>query len=258
MNAFDLVADRFERHRPVPSRVPVAVRDTLRQCAGIGPSGRILEIGCGAGGIGSHFAVSGDPYVGLDLSEQMLLAFQQKAAAPSFALVRADGHRLPFADRTFAAVLMVHVTMRDWRALFAEALRVLDAGGVLAIGRVERPAAGVDARMRERLNELIAAASTHRRSPGRQTGMDWLGGQCSRQMEIVVAEWPVERTPRDFIVRKQSAAGFMSLAPALRESALQSLSAWAEQNIGPVDAPFVERHSFSLRFYWFEATARHE
>ena len=156
------------------------------------------------------------------------------------------------ADGTFDAVIMVHLTVRNWRALLEEALRVLRKDGVLAIGRAEGPPEGVDARMRSRLNELIIGRGQTRRSPDRRAAAEWLAAKCSHSVEIIAAEWTVERTPREFILRKQSAAEFASLPASVRETALQSLADWAEQSIGPLDTPLNERHHFSLKLYRFE------
>ncbi len=95
-------------------------------------------------------------------------------------------------------------------------------------------------RMRSRLNELIAGAGITGRSPDRGAAGEWLATKCSRHVDIVAAEWTVERIPREFILRKQSAAEFASLPADVRETALQSLADWAEQSIGPLDTP-IER-----------------
>src|SRR5271166_2499253 len=72
MSSFDLVADRFERYRALPSHVPVAIRQALHAHGGIDAGGRLLEVGCGTGRIGAQFNAAGDNYCGLDLSMQML------------------------------------------------------------------------------------------------------------------------------------------------------------------------------------------
>jgi hypothetical protein len=62
----------------------------------------------------------------------------------------------------------------------------------------------------------------------------------------------VDRTPREFFLRKQSAPRFASLPAALREAALRSLAEWTERNIGPLDTPLREPHRFRLELYWFQ------
>jgi ubiquinone/menaquinone biosynthesis C-methylase UbiE len=253
MNTFDRVAESFEQHRPLPSHVPIAIRRALHEHAGIDGSARILEIGCGTGRIGAPFIAARDNYVGVDLSLPMLHEFQRKDLGPDARLVCADGCLLPFTDSSFRAVFMVHLSaVHNWRVLLSEARRVLEPDGVLATGLIEGPPDGIDAAMRNRLNELIANAGITGRSPGRRAASDWLAAKCSRHLSSVTAVWTVGRSPRQFLRRKLTGARFMSLAANVRQAALQSLADWAEQSIGPLDRATDERHHFSLKLYWFE------
>src|SRR5208282_2773192 len=111
---------------------------------------RLLDIGAGAGRIGWPLVAAGDDYIGVDLSLGMLREFTGRAewnGAPA-RLVQADGERLPLADASFDAVLLMQVlsAARDWRKLVAEAGRVLRPAGCLIVGRTIAPDNGIDAR----------------------------------------------------------------------------------------------------------------
>jgi len=251
MSPFDVVADRFERYRALPRHVPVAIREALKLHGAIHASARLLEVGCGTGRIGAQFNAFGDNYFGLDLSMPMLREFHRKEFALRPNLVHADGCLLPFGDRVFNAVLMVHVlTALHWRALLVEAQRVLQSGGVLAIGKTDGPPDGIDATMRNRLDELIAAVGISEPSRDRGAMNAWLRARSSRHVAIRAAHWNVNRVPREFFLRKQSAARFASLPADVRETALRSLAEWTEQSIGPLDTPLSEPHHFRLELYW--------
>lgn len=253
MSSFDLVANRFERYRALPSEVPVAIRQALRAHARIDTADRLLEVGCGTGRIGAQFNAAGDNYFGLDLSIEMLREFQRKKFARGPNLVHADGCLLPFGDRVFTAVLMMHVLAAgNWRGLLAEAQRVLKKGGVLAIGKTQAPPNGIDATMRNRLAELIAGMGIIAEPlPDRSVVSEWLRARSSRHIEIIPARWTLDRTPREFFLRKRTAARFGSLPADVRETALRSLADWTERSIGPLDSPFSETHHFSLELHWF-------
>ncbi len=251
MNPFDLVADRFERDRALPPHVPIAMREALELHGAINAGARLLEIGCGTGRIGAQFHALGDNYFGVDLSMPMLGEFRRKEFARSPNLVQADGRLLPFADGVFNAVMMVHVlTARHWRALLVEAQRVLRSGGILMIGRAEGPPDSIDARMRNRLDELIAALGISEPSRDRGAMTEWLRARSSRHLAIRTARWNVDRIPREFLLRKQSAARFALLPPDVRESALRSLAEWTKQSIGPLDSPVSQAYHFRLDLYW--------
>lgn len=252
MSSFDLVANRFERYRALPSQVPAAIRQALHAHGGIDAGDRLLEVGCGTGRIGAHFNAAGDNYFGLDLSIEMLREFHRKKSARGQNLVQADGCLLPFGDRIFAAVLMMHVlAAANWPALLTEAQRVLRRGGVLAIGKTQAPPEGIDATMRNRLAELIAGMGIAEPLPDRGAVGEWLGAISTRHIEITPARWTLDRTPREFFRRKRTAARFASLPADVRETALRSLANWTEQIIGPLDRPFSETHHFCLELHWF-------
>ena len=252
MSSFDLLADRFELYRPLPSPVLAAIRDTLHTEGKLHPDARLLEVGCGTGRIGKQFNLAGDNYFGIDLSMEMLREFKRKRLARKPNLVHADGTMLPFGDQCFDAVLMMHVLgAGNWRALLAESQRVLHRRGFLAIGKTETPGDGVDAHLRNRLAELVAAMGIAEPSRDRGKMNDWLCAKSFRRLKIEAAQWNVDRTPRDFFLRKRTAPRFASLPDDMKETALQALADWTEQNIGPLDVPVSETHSFCLELYWF-------
>jgi ubiquinone/menaquinone biosynthesis C-methylase UbiE len=259
MNSFDLVASRFERSRALPATVAAAIRQALYEHGGLNAKSPLLEVGCGTGRIGAEFCAAGDNYLGLDSSIRMLREFERKDFPQAPILVRADGGCLPFCAGVFETVLMVQLlTAQNWPPLLAEANRVLQSQGVLAIGKTKGPPDGVDAMMRDRLEKLVSGMGMSEPSSDRGAMTEWLKANSSRQLKLRPIDWVEDRTPRDFIHRKQSAARFASFPADLRETALRSLADWAERHIGPLDARFSEPYYFSLELYWFQGGAKHD
>ena len=95
------------------------------------PEPRLLDIGCGMGGMLPDLSRYGTA-VGLDLSEESL-QFCQKRGYPEVAL--GDGYRLPFSDRCFDLVSLFdtveHIDEDAW--VFREASRVVKAGGLVMV-----------------------------------------------------------------------------------------------------------------------------
>lgn len=98
-----------------------------------GVQGRLLEVGCGAGGMARGLkAYRPDLDVfGCDISRRAIRATRGNEGRVSFSV--ADAHRLPFCDESFSAVVMFDILehLQTPGHAIGEAQRVLRPGGVL-------------------------------------------------------------------------------------------------------------------------------
>src|SRR5438034_9301179 len=83
----------------------------------------ILDVGIGTGRFAEYFNDSGFNIVGVDVSLSMMAKAREKRLRD---LVQADAHHLPFRDRVFDGVIMIHVLHRvsDWVQVVGEVGRV--------------------------------------------------------------------------------------------------------------------------------------
>lgn len=112
---------------------------------GIGPSTKVIDVGCGAGRHAFEAYRRGADVIAFDQDvselesvEAILQAMGESGEAPGSATaeaVRGDALRLPYADATFdcviASEILEHVPEDD--AAIAELIRVLKVGGTLAV-----------------------------------------------------------------------------------------------------------------------------
>ena len=101
---------------------------------------RVLDIGCGSGGITLHLVRAHDAgrVTGFDVEEPVIEAARRRSAHLGLSdradFVQAPPGPLPFADASFDVVFskdaLLHVPDKD--ALFADIFRVLKPGGVFA------------------------------------------------------------------------------------------------------------------------------
>jgi SAM-dependent methyltransferase len=246
MSVYDTMASDFDRRRALPDGVPDTIRDAILR-TGLPARPRVLDLGAGAGRIGRCFVQAGDDYIGADLSFGMLHAFAGSIVAPR--LVQADGARLPFADATFDAVLLVQVLSgaHGWRHLLTDTMRVLRPGGVLIAGRVVAPEDGIDAQMKARLAAILDGMDIHPyRDRPRDDALSWLVRTMPCRSVLTAATWTAERTPAAFLARHGSGARFSVLDAVVKQAAMRRLADWATGQFGSVDTAFAETHKFEL------------
>ncbi|MBM7770399.1 ubiquinone/menaquinone biosynthesis C-methylase UbiE [Actinokineospora baliensis] len=104
----------------------------------IGATGPVLDIGCGVGRDAEYIAELGLAVVLCDVSFTMLEVARARVGASA---VHGDMSALPFADRVFAGIWMcgslIHIPRARQRSVLAEAIRVLQPGGRIAISLKE-------------------------------------------------------------------------------------------------------------------------
>ena len=254
-SAYNAMAADFERQRPLPDRVAQSVRAAVLQAVADVDRPRILDIGAGTGRFGWPFVMSGDDYVGVDLSGGMLRSFAGRPlGGKRMHLIQADGRILPFAAASFDAVLLIAVfgNLADARRLVDEARRVLRPRGALIVGRTAAPEDGIDERLKQRLDRLLHQQMPQsQRRNGREEAISYLAAIASSTTEQMIASWIVERSPRAFLERHAGGARFSQLPRPAREDALRALGVWAETEFGRLDAAFLETHRFEMRTFRF-------
>lgn len=124
--AYDAIADWYEQFATdTATDYMDRVRGQLAGLLGAGP-GHCLELCCGTGVHAAELRRLGWDPLGVDLS-----AGQLRHARPRLPVARGDVAALPFADASVPAVTCVlgHTDLPDYRAVIAEAARVLAPGG---------------------------------------------------------------------------------------------------------------------------------
>jgi ubiquinone/menaquinone biosynthesis C-methylase UbiE len=104
-------------------------------------SGRILDIGCAAGGEIPMLQGRGFSVVGIDLSTEMLhFAHRRFDATRAVHFCRADIERLPFASASMDGVVCLGVLeyLPDYSAALTEISRVLRPGGLAVLALPSR------------------------------------------------------------------------------------------------------------------------
>jgi demethylmenaquinone methyltransferase/2-methoxy-6-polyprenyl-1,4-benzoquinol methylase len=114
-------------------------KDWLVRSVGLTKGEKVLDLGCGTCVLEERLRT--DTFlVGLDLTEGMLRAAQEKRLINAAHLLLSDGERLPFRDACFDAVVSCYVVKYcNPKTLASEIARVLRLGGRLVLYDFARP-----------------------------------------------------------------------------------------------------------------------
>lgn len=123
----------FQRRLDRQAEATRAHRAPLYARAGLGGA-RVLDVGCGSGGVTADLAALAAEVVAVDVDRSMARRARQALPAPAAAsVVQADGRALPFPDGSFdaAACNLVLLWSPQPERLVAEMARVVRPGGTV-------------------------------------------------------------------------------------------------------------------------------
>ncbi len=133
---FDRAADYYDETRGFPPGEEQHVAALLARVGKLNANSRVLEVGIGTGRIALPLAPLVRGVYGIDLSRAMLSRLISKLAGESVRVVEGDATHLSWGNKTFDAVIGVHIfhLIPTWQEALREAARVLRPGGLLITG----------------------------------------------------------------------------------------------------------------------------
>jgi len=253
---FDAQARAFDLRAGLPEGARCKIIEAVLEIAQIRDGDLFLEIGAGTGELGAMWVARGINYVGLDASAEMLRVFRQRARGSGItpSLEHADaGQRWPVADGT-ASVIFGSRSLH-WLApehVVSEAFRVgCRDGASLLIGRVQHDPHGLQARIRQRLHELLREAGASPRSGGRHAAE--LARLSERAGAVLiprrtVATFVVERSGSEVLetFRSKRGLGGAFLGDERQKAILDELAEWTARQLGPMDARFPSTEEYTV------------
>lgn len=248
--SFDKIAAVYDVQRAHPAEVASQIGAAVADL--VGTAAPALELGVGTGRIAIPAARAGAQIVGLDVSREMLRVASERAvtASTSFERILGDAQALPFAERSFGAVLAVHVLhlLPDWRRAIDEIVRVLVPGGLLVQGSDWRDPDSCVGLLRGRLRMAVMELQPGSRPPAAGAAVAQalarLGGTTEAPQPL--ARWSRLVSPAELIAGMAARldAETWSLPDELLAAAIARVRAWAEQMWSDLDTPQEVEHRF--------------
>jgi SAM-dependent methyltransferase len=245
----------FEQRAGLPDVYCPAIARRVLELGEARPGELIVEVGPGTGQIGQWFDAR-VRYAGLDLSAGMLREFKERAGGEGVRrlIVQADADASwPLAGGTARVVFSsraIHLLNREH--VVGEVYRVAaPASATLVIGRVERAAESVRARMSREMNERLRQHGlAGRRGEQRKRRLfDSFRERGAQVLEpVTVARWKVSSSPRQSLDswRSHARLGGLRVAPALRDEILNGLERWAEKVFGGLEGQLESEETYVL------------
>ena len=119
--SFDRVVGAYDSTRALPPEIMRQIMDAMQEM--LRNHNTVLDVGVGTGRFACALNERGFNVVGADISVPMMIKAKEKGLTN---VVRADARKLPFQDRAFDSVLMVHLLhlVDDWASVVREVGRV--------------------------------------------------------------------------------------------------------------------------------------
>jgi SAM-dependent methyltransferase len=255
---YDDQAARFDERAGVPPEVADAVARALSTLARLAPGDVVVEVGAGTGGLSLALLRLPVRYVGFDRSPAMLEVFRERVRLhdADAELHAADADAWwPVEDGVAALVFAARAIHHlDPEHVAAETLRVVrPSGGVLAVGRVQRPRESPKAVMRREMRRLLDAEGYAGRSAQAAAEAVFLeletrGGV--RLEPVAAAHWTTSHAPADSVAAWAEKAGLAGAdVPAeVKARVLARLRERAIERYGDPATPLEQEE-------WFEIAA---
>lgn len=201
---FDRAADFYDATRGFPPEIDAQVAEFIRTTGNLQPSDRVLEIGVGTGRIALPVAPHIREYVGVDISEAMLIRLLEKQPTKSIYVALADAEMLPFPTDSFDVIIIVHVLhlVRDPKPVADELARVLNPTGT-----VLNCVGGHDDSLKPIQDVWTNATADYRAKRPVFNSIDILPNLGWEQIgDVHTMEYPFIQTPAHFLEMVQSRA----------------------------------------------------
>jgi ubiquinone/menaquinone biosynthesis C-methylase UbiE len=254
--SFDRIASRYDATRGFPPGVEMQLATAFRRLSRLPNSARLLEIGVGTGRIALPLAAAGYPYVGIDLSRNMMVRLQQRIhSSARISLLQGDATELPLRDASVDGAVAVHVfhLISGWERAVAELRRVIRPGGVLATGFNKQMRRLPADQLREQWSTIVGELGGTTKRPGARIAEEepLLVSLFGQARQVTLASWVRRQSLReqlDLLASRATSDTWQVPETLLRESLVRA-EEWAHDSFGDLERQHTTEVHFMMLFY---------
>jgi SAM-dependent methyltransferase len=258
--SFDRVAHIYDATRGLPPGVVDLIADRIVAATHAGPQTQFLEFGVGTGRIALPLIERGYPYLGVDISEQMMAQLQDKAPAEAtnLTLLEANVSDLPLPDDSVDVVLTVHVLhlVPEWKQALKEARRVLRPDGYFVVGQDWSVPGDPGDEIRRQWGTFVEETGTRLRPAyGTERNLKAELTQHGARMSVYrVATWERRFRPIDLLEEQRNRTFSLSwdVPDDVLAAVHERMLAWAKERYGDPERELSARFEFTLSVSRFD------
>lgn len=253
---FDNQADHYDQRTGLGSTTAQAIAEAVKVLSAPYHGGTLLEIGAGTGEIGVFLQDLGLPYVGIDLSSEMLRHFRARfsdtASLPR--LIQMDGNTAwPFPAGSVSVFFSSRAMHQlDHEHVLAQLAKLASpAGALLILGNVKRPQSSPKTIMRKEMHNILHGFGLTEKSgqSNRKQLFEALEQQgCQRLPTVEAASWQSRFAPIDSLTSWESVEGIAGQAidPILKTRILDTLMLKAQKLFPNIHQPQQTKEIYEL------------
>jgi ubiquinone/menaquinone biosynthesis C-methylase UbiE len=249
---FDYIAENYDKTRGNLDEMELKVLlNALKNCQ------NILEIGAGTGRIMKPLQDHGLDITGVDISKKMLQKASEKGLNH---LVIGNATNLPFLDKSFDAVITVHVfhLVNDLDRVFTEASRV-SRKYILTFVRERKQ---IDSKLPNRRSDMfdvareVASRYGYSIEPGeRERIHNRTEGELIRRFppdeKIKVREYTRKTNPENFVERMRYSSRFVKMFSRIPEEDISKIFSFTKKEIKKLNIKPVETVIYEYLAIWY-------
>ncbi|MCK5829801.1 MAG: methyltransferase domain-containing protein [Methylococcales bacterium] len=252
---FDKQADIYDKRTGLGEKTVQNIASSIKQIIQPYLNGQFLDIGAGTGEIGYFLQDLATPYIGIDLSKEMLNVYRNRFDGNKKIphLIQMDGNTpWPLKDHSVSVFFSSRAMHQlDQIHVLNQLKKLSSTSSILILGNVKRNKKSTKAFMRKEMHEILnefglkeKSGQSHRNHLFK--ALEQQGGE--RLPTITASCWQVSHAPIDSINSWKSVDGIagQAIEPSIKKQILETLILKAQEKFTDLNQALETEETYEL------------